>query len=59
MLPLLYTAFLFALSCSCTQVPLGLKLDATADLPTLTLPYATYRAASFNPFGSASLRVCV
>ncbi|KAL8899741.1 MAG: hypothetical protein Q9207_006038 [Kuettlingeria erythrocarpa] len=24
----------------------------TADLPTLTLPYATYRAASYNPIGN-------
>ena len=32
--------------------PLGVKFDKRADgLPTLTLPYATYRAKSFNSNG--------
>ncbi|KAL8637666.1 MAG: hypothetical protein Q9228_005088, partial [Teloschistes exilis] len=32
--------------------PLGLKFEKRAgQLPTLTLPYATYRAASYNPNG--------
>ncbi|KAL8941353.1 MAG: hypothetical protein Q9216_002292 [Gyalolechia sp. 2 TL-2023] len=52
MLSSFYTAFLYALLCSSTQVPLGLRFDATTDLPTLTLPYATYRAASYNPIGN-------
>ena len=34
------------------QVPLGLEFNTTAGLPTLTLPYATYKAASFNPNGN-------
>ncbi|KAL8850387.1 MAG: hypothetical protein Q9221_004707 [Calogaya cf. arnoldii] len=48
---LLCTTFLYALKCSSMQVPLGLGFDKTAGLPILTLPYATYRAASYNPNG--------
>ncbi|CAL8578603.1 hypothetical protein XPA_004372 [Xanthoria parietina] len=49
--PLLCAVFFYAALCSSTQVPLGLGLDMTAGLPTLTLPYAKYRASSFNPNG--------
>ncbi|KAL8645980.1 MAG: hypothetical protein Q9226_007059 [Calogaya cf. arnoldii] len=48
---LLCTTFFYALSSSFRQVPLGLGFDKTAGSPTLTLPYATYRAASYNPNG--------
>ena len=51
---LLCTVFLYALSCNPMQIPLGLELNTTAGLPTLTLPYATYRAASFNPNGNVT-----
>ena len=35
---------------------LGLKFDKRAGaLPTLTLPYATYRAARYNPNGDVRL----
>lgn len=54
--PLLCAVFFYAVVCSSTQVPLGLGLDMTAGLPTLTLPYAKYRASSFNPNGDVSYR---
>lgn len=54
--PLLCVVFLYAVLCSSTQVPLGLGLDMTAGLPTLTLPYAKYRASSFNPNRDVSYR---
>lgn len=54
---LLCAVFLYAVVCSSTQqVPLGFGFDTTAGLPTLTLPYATYRAASFNANGDVSHR---
>ncbi|KAL8746200.1 MAG: hypothetical protein Q9190_001754 [Brigantiaea leucoxantha] len=38
--------------CIAAPANLGLKFDKRADgLPTLTLPYATYRAARYNPNG--------
>lgn len=55
---LLSTIFPYALLCGALQFPLGLRLDKTAGLPTLTLPYATYRAASFDPNGDVGNRVC-
>ncbi|KAL8917021.1 MAG: hypothetical protein Q9208_008196 [Pyrenodesmia sp. 3 TL-2023] len=50
--PLLGIVSIYALSCSAIQIPLGLRFDTTAELPTLTLPYATYRAAGYNPVGN-------
>lgn len=50
----LCTLLFYALSCNSIQVPLGLRFDMKAALPTLTLPYATYRAASYNPIGNVS-----
>lgn len=37
--------------------PLGLKFEKRAGelLPTLTLPYATYRAASYDPNGDVCM----
>ena len=56
---LLCTLSLYILSCSPMQVPLGLGLNTTAGPPTLTLPYATYRATNFNPNGKViSHRTC-
>ena len=55
---LLITIFPYALSCGALQFPLGLRLDKTAGLPTLTLSYATYRAASFDPNGDVGNLVC-
>lgn len=50
----LWTAATFAASS-----PLGVKFDKRADgLPTLTLPYATYRAKSFNPNGDVQDPLC-
>lgn len=46
--------FVLALVAACCAAPanLGLGFDKRADaLPTLTLPYATYKAASYNPNG--------
>lgn len=43
---------LLALAC-CQAAPAqnGIRFDKRADLPLLKLPYATYRAASYNPNG--------
>ncbi|KAL9634627.1 MAG: hypothetical protein Q9204_002921, partial [Flavoplaca sp. TL-2023a] len=55
---LLITIFPYALSCGALQFPLGLRFDKTAGLPTLTLSYATYRAASFDSNGDVGNLVC-
>lgn len=42
--------------CWCAPSQLGIKLDKRDDaLPTLTLPYGTYRAKSYNANGDVSL----
>lgn len=49
----LYLSVLFLVA-ECLAVPAteGVSFDKRAgELPTLTLPYATYRAASYNPNG--------
>ncbi len=37
-----------------TPAKLGLQFDKRDDLPLLKLPYATYRAASYDPNGDVS-----
>lgn len=47
-------SMVFALAAVCDAAPpkLGLSFDKRADsMPTLTLPYATYRATEYNPNG--------
>ena len=54
---MLSLAFTLALGTLCCAAPadLGLKLDKRAGtMPTLTLPYATYQASSYNPNGDVS-----
>lgn len=42
--------------CRASPAKLGLSFDKRADsLPTLTLPYATYQAANYNPDGDVCL----
>lgn len=51
-------ALILSLAAICYAAPanLGLSFDKRAgSLPTLTLPYATYRAASYNPNGDVRL----
>ncbi|KAL8838672.1 MAG: hypothetical protein Q9176_004912 [Flavoplaca citrina] len=52
MIDLLIFLYLFANAPLAASLQLGLNIDLNADgLPTLTLPYATYRAKKFNPDG--------
>ena len=51
----LASTLLLAAACQAAPAKLGLAFDKRADaLPTLTLPYATYRAADYNPNGDVS-----
>ncbi|KAL8788912.1 MAG: hypothetical protein Q9213_001435 [Squamulea squamosa] len=52
MIHLWYSAFILAAAVYAAPPQLSLKSDRRADaLPTLTLPYATYRASKFDPSG--------
>lgn len=44
-------AFLAFACCQAAPAQNGIQFDKRADLPLLKLPYATYRAASYNPNG--------
>ena len=50
-----FAIFLLFSHCLAAPAPLGLKFEKRDVLPTLTLPYATYRASNYNPNGDVSL----
>ena len=55
MIRILVSIYLLAITTLAAPPQLGLKFDKNAGgLPTLTLPYATYRAASYNPNGEVA-----
>ena len=47
----IFITFLAVACCHAAPAQNGIHLDKRADLPLLKLPYATYRAASYNPNG--------
>ncbi len=52
---------LFTLVAICRAAPanVGITFEKRANaMPTLTLPYATYRAASYNPNGDVGAILC-
>lgn len=56
MKPKVALIFSLAAICRAASANLGLSFDKRAgSLPTLKLPYATYRAASYNPNGDVCL----